>query len=186
MVALIKSGVDCIFVSLDGASRETYTKYRVNGNFELVLKNVARLVEIRNKLKMRRPKIIWKFIIFDHNRSEMPVAMNDYHTKYSFDSVEFNFDYRDEKRLDRLKNRSESLLKKKKACYWAWNSMVIRSNGDVLPCCQILDPFGNALKQNIAEIWNNEKYKTLRSSFQTSRAIEGYKNDYCKNCEDIL
>ena len=47
---LINSGIDKIIVSCDGASQETYGKYRVDGDFDLVVQNMRFLVEKNQKL----------------------------------------------------------------------------------------------------------------------------------------
>ena len=72
--ALVASGLDFLVMSIDGATAATYGKYRVGGNFELVLSNIARLVEARKRLESKTPFIVWQYLLFDHTIPEMDQA----------------------------------------------------------------------------------------------------------------
>ena len=65
----------------------------------------------------------------------------------------------------------------RKACTEPWDSLVVRANGEVLPCCQIHEPYGDLSKQSFEEIWSNEKYQRLRSALLSTRPFEK-----CVNC----
>jgi MoaA/NifB/PqqE/SkfB family radical SAM enzyme len=72
--AVVKSGLDYMTLSIDGASEETYKKYRLGGRFGLVCENVKKLAEARRKLNSKTPYIVWQFLIFDHNKHEIERA----------------------------------------------------------------------------------------------------------------
>ena len=42
--SIIETGLDFLVVSLDGASQETYSKYRIGGDFGLVTENIKKLL----------------------------------------------------------------------------------------------------------------------------------------------
>ena len=88
---IIRSGLDTIEVSLDGASEESYTKYRVGGSFPLVLNNVRALSEAKQRLRKKRPRIIWKFIVFEHNKHEVQTVKEKF-SSLGFDNYEFMLD----------------------------------------------------------------------------------------------
>lgn len=67
---LLKSGIDTILFSIDGIDQESYGKYRVNGNFNLVFNNMKQLIQRRNELGKNNIKIIWRYILFKWNDSE--------------------------------------------------------------------------------------------------------------------
>ena len=71
---LLRSGLGAISVSLDGASPETYARYRVGGDFDLVLHNLARLIGRKRALGLSFPLIEWRFLVFRHNQAEMKRA----------------------------------------------------------------------------------------------------------------
>ncbi len=66
---LLKSGLDEIVFSIDGASAESYSRYRVKGDFELVTKNLRECVRLKRILGLQRPRIIWRYILFRWNDS---------------------------------------------------------------------------------------------------------------------
>src|SRR5262245_35074833 len=71
---LIDSGLHSLWASLDGASEETYTRYRVGGDFALALANLERLARIKQRLGSKTPQIVWKFIVHRHNAHEVETA----------------------------------------------------------------------------------------------------------------
>lgn len=71
---LLTCGLGCISVSIDGASAETYARYRVGGNFDLVISNLRRLVERKRALGLDAPYLEWRFLVFRHNAHEIAQA----------------------------------------------------------------------------------------------------------------
>ncbi len=51
-------------------------------------------------------------------------------------------------------------------CFFGWYSMVVTGNGDVRPCCYLLNPdyppLGNVVRDSIDSVWNGESFNTLR------------------------
>lgn len=72
--ALAKYDFDSITISIDGASNETYSKYRINGNFDTVIENIQKIQKYKKKYKTELPYLEWKFIIFGHNEHEIKKA----------------------------------------------------------------------------------------------------------------
>src|SRR5262249_34425499 len=72
--ALVKFEVRSITCSIDGASQETYEKYRVRGNFETVMRNIKRLNEFKRIYVTKWPVLTWQFVVFGHNEHEIPAA----------------------------------------------------------------------------------------------------------------
>lgn len=68
---LLQCGLGIISVSLDGVTPETYGKYRVGGNFDLVVENLHRLIRRKKELGLEFPMIQWRFLVFDHNFGEI-------------------------------------------------------------------------------------------------------------------
>jgi radical SAM protein with 4Fe4S-binding SPASM domain len=178
---IVRSGLDAMYVSLDGATGESYSKYRIGGDFELVLKNVCLLSQVKRDLQTKTPRLIWKFVIFEHNQAEIPVV----HQKYGelgFDEVELVQDYGSEAAKERERNFNRRLVAHKSGCYFPWNAMVVTSDGEVKPCCVRPKEFalGN-VKDGPIKAWRGEEYRRLRSGFAT----DGYgekMHPVCKVC----
>lgn len=71
---LIESGISTLMFSIDGASQETYGKYRRGGDFDIVYNNMKRIIEIRNKDNKKSPKITWSYILFNWNDSAEEIS----------------------------------------------------------------------------------------------------------------
>ena len=63
-----------IILSIDGASQETYSKYRVGGNFDKVIENIKRLQAYKQKVNSKYPRLIWGMIGFNWNVREIWIA----------------------------------------------------------------------------------------------------------------
>ncbi len=72
--AYVESGLDFMVLSIDGATQQVYERFRRNGDLELVLSNVRKLVDARRKLHKRTPVLSWNFLAFEHNAHEIPAA----------------------------------------------------------------------------------------------------------------
>jgi MoaA/NifB/PqqE/SkfB family radical SAM enzyme len=72
--ALVKYQVAVLSISIDGASPQTYSKYRVGGDYEAVLANIRRINELKRNFNSRFPLLRWQFIVFGHNEHEIPLA----------------------------------------------------------------------------------------------------------------
>ena len=178
---LARSGLDKLFVSLDGASEQTYSKYRVGGIFNQVLLNVNYLANYKKKNGLKRPTIIWKFIVFEHNKHEIDIVKSTYKS-LGFDSYVIENNRYGKEMINIKAKEMNDRIRKKKNCYWLWNLMVIQSDGGVKPCCLKKDfNIGNAFSDNLKATWNNKRYIELRSGFQRKNFPMEI-DDCCKNC----
>lgn len=73
--AYVESGLDFIVVSIDGATQPVYERFRKKGNLELVLHNLRKLVEAKQRLARRTPVIAWHYLAFEHNVHEIGLAL---------------------------------------------------------------------------------------------------------------
>ena len=63
-----------IYISCNGANSETYLKYHVGGDFDLVVDNMKRLVQKKREIPNCYTKLIWLFHVFKHNEHEIDAA----------------------------------------------------------------------------------------------------------------
>ena len=66
--------VDGLIVSIDGASQETYEKYRRNGDFALAFSNLERLARLQRERHARQLTIYWQYLVFSFNEHELETA----------------------------------------------------------------------------------------------------------------
>lgn len=72
--AYVESGLDYMVVSIDGATQDVYERFRRNGNLELVMENLRRLVEAKRRMGKRTPLLSWNFLAFEHNSHQIEDA----------------------------------------------------------------------------------------------------------------
>ncbi len=71
---LIDSGLTLLSVACDGATKDMYEKYRVGGNFDLVMDNMQRVIARKRERGLQYPLVEWRFLVFSHNEHEVPLA----------------------------------------------------------------------------------------------------------------
>jgi hypothetical protein len=67
---LVHSGIDEVTFSIDGASQDTYVKYRQRGNFDLALANLRAMADEKRKAGRDVPHVNWRYILFTWNDSD--------------------------------------------------------------------------------------------------------------------
>jgi len=71
---LVRSGLDTIMLSLDGATQATYQEYRRNGSLAVALDNLRRLAATKRRLGVVRPHLFWRYLTFPWNLHEIEAA----------------------------------------------------------------------------------------------------------------
>lgn len=197
---LVQSGLELLVVSLDGADQETYSHYRIGGNFERVIENISAIVEAKKKAGSRFPVVEVQFLIMKHNENKID-AIKDLTERLGVDRlrlgpVTINWRNREDhswlpsndqmSRYDFLRSY-DKIYARRKLCEWLWRSAVINWDGSILPCCVFEGPkaeFGSLSENTFAEIWNNSCYQRARAVFTANRNITG-KMNICQRCKKI-
>jgi len=71
---VVKYRLRVLTCSIDGASQETYRRYRVRGNFDRVIANVRRINHWKRHYASELPMLRWQFVVFGHNEHELDAA----------------------------------------------------------------------------------------------------------------
>ncbi len=182
--ALISTGIDKILISCDGTNQETYSRYRVGGDYDKVISNIHLLLVAKKRLKNHSTSLRLLFHVFKHNEHEIDhirklakdlnvdLLIDPMRTdmgKEIFEKVEDAIE-RDRAWIPEGAQYSNYNLpaKDKKRyvpCRQLWKMAMINWDGSVLPCCHIYGEryaFGNVFKETFFSIWNNEKYVLSR------------------------
>ena len=67
---LVRSGIDEVTFSIDGATPESYAKYRQRGNFDKAIGNLRAAADEKIRTGRDVPFINWRYILFVHNDSD--------------------------------------------------------------------------------------------------------------------
>lgn len=201
---IVDSKLDRLILSIDGNSQETYQKYRIGGNFNLVMKNLKTIVKLKKENHSLYPKIIWRFMVHKYNEHEVKKAQKRA-KKLGIDfivaKIGLSDDLPDVKFKETIEQRKKYWLPKNPkyrhyyynrvyylpfhnhGCKYLFNAIFIGPDGEIFPCCEISDKkysFGNLLKEDLKKIWNNEKYKSARGLFRKGR--DPTTNIICFHC----
>lgn len=162
---LVELGVNCIWISMDGARKETYEKIKVGCNFEKALSNIKALLRIKKELGSPFPVLCFRFIVNNINYQEMPQMVELIHSLgdlgegavleftglLTFPQIKYlELPEIPEKIIEEAQKRAKELnvnisfshLQKEKLpsinnCA-AWTEPYIMMGGWVLPCCAVL------------------------------------------------
>ncbi len=178
---LVKYRFRAMSVSIDGATQETYEKYRVRGNLENVLSNIRKINEYKKQHDVKFPELQWQFVVFGHNEHEIELAramakeLNmHFAPKLNWEGMyDLPYSAVQDKDLVRsvlgVADREEFHQKNNKhfcsvVCGELWTSPQISFDGEVLGCpVNHWSSFGNAFKENLVDILNSERMNYARA-----------------------
>jgi hypothetical protein len=67
---LVRSGIDEVTFSIDGATPESYVRYRQRGDFDKAMRHLRAAVDEKARLGLDVPVINWRYILFRWNDSD--------------------------------------------------------------------------------------------------------------------
>ncbi|MCR4439387.1 MAG: radical SAM protein [bacterium] len=191
----VTSGLDTLVVSLDGADKETYLRYRCGGDFEKVTQGVRNIVAARRRLKSPTPLVFVQFLLLRHNEHQLQeicslakelgadrVLLKTAQVETPAEAEQF-LPRQERYRRYRI-DQGRLLIKgsRRLPCRRPWFSTVVNSDGRVSPCC--FDKDGRYAVGNIAEaplraIWRSPEYNDFRE-----RILHGEDIDICRTCTE--
>ena len=72
---LAHSGIDEVTFSIDGATAESYSKYRQRGRFDLALANLRAMADEKRAAGRDLPFLNWRYILFTWNDSDQEMNL---------------------------------------------------------------------------------------------------------------
>jgi len=201
IASIARSGLTHLTVCVDGATQETYGLTRVGGRLRVVLDNLERLGRFKRENHLRYPNIEVQIVKFPHNLHEIP-KIREVVARCGVDQVSeiIGKDSMTETGPDNGRIYTPLRQKGIPSCFWPYLGMVIKYNGDVIPCCiyrkglQYIPSehqgiVGNVFETSVSEVWNNEVYQEIRKFVINPGIISRktvYKDSFCFGCEHIM
>lgn len=176
---LINSGLDHLIIAVDGIDQESYSKYRIGGDFDLVISNIRRLASLIRKHNSPL-KIEFQYLEFDDstiNRDDVKELAE------SLDIWRFTIITNcTRKGWKGTFYKGSSEQRKSLGCYYIWFSGSVITNGMYFPCDfgeDIgMEKVGYAMNFKKEKLRNHRDIVNLRKSFTQN----GKLSEICVKC----
>ena len=177
---ILKTNLDEITLCLDSLNKMDFENMRVGANFEKVLNNITKFLELRVLSKKSTPLVEIQLIKNKFNNGEEQKIKDMFQNMLKDVPHRWNF-----KGFSNFAGRIYDLSRVKQiirrfTCKKHNTHMTINWDGTVVVCCRDFDKhhvLGNLNEQNVVEVWTGEQFMKVR---------EGFKNKeypfFCKDC----
>ena len=194
--AIVKYDVQGVTCSIDGASQESYRRYRVNGDFDRVMANIDVINAHKKRLGKSTPILWWQFIVMGHNEQEIDKARRmaaergvHFGAKLTWDD-----DFSPLRNFETLRKalghaptrdswgKEQGKIYAEDTCLQLWMKPQINWDGKLLGCCFNFwgDFGGNAFEQGLERILDSEKLADARRLLQGHGPHPpGYQHSVC-------
>jgi len=177
---VLKSEVDVVEISLDAINKDTYERIRIGANFENVMTNIHRFIELRNQLEAKT-KIMVSIIDQPEARDEINEFTNywalkvDRVIKRTFTTIGGIMEKR---------KLGFAITEKRWPCPLLWTRIFINVDGIIKFCVE--DWFDKTTlfdikDRTIDDAWRSFEYNKIRQNHLIGRFEE---IPYCKECVD--
>ena len=184
---LVESGIDTLWISLDGFTKESYEAIRKGSLYQEIIENLKYFCSIKRNIKLGLT-----FVMMKENLTELD-KINSFADEYDFEYINLshvvpgeelkkeNAIYNLHYRVGKIYRFSKNEKYKKQLDYCPFigdDVCFIRSDGEVCPCMQLLHnsysylyeerrkiyahSFGNINVQPLSKIYNNDEYMQFR------------------------
>lgn len=178
---------DTLSVSIDGLDQETYSQYRVGGDFDKAMAGMKLLAS-------KAPgKVNWTFVVFKNNEhqieeakqiaKEIGVNFGDkpplFWDRHAMDS---QIPTAEKHRRYYMVNGEWKLKADPLKCREFWQTAYVLPNGDVLTCCYDGNAewvMGNVKESSLLDVWNGAKYQAARNQ-HSSGTLNQMCATYCQ------
>lgn len=201
---IVRSGLELINFSMDGADEDTFRRLRKGGTLARYKRCVTNLLQARAALGSDTPKIGVMSVLSKANMAQVPqlVAIAEELGVDHLIFTKLNAGPKpDQEPLLLSDEDREALLAlpayegpvevvwaitpwtkaERMDCYWPKSMSYVTVEGDVTPCCNYFDSrelsLGNVFQQDGAEIWNGEPYREFRKQL-----LSGHLPHHCQVC----
>ncbi len=175
---LLDAGLDYLIFAFDGATKESYEKYRKGAKFEETREKILEFLRMKQELKANTFTII-QMVRLKDNAGEV----DDFRKMWNIPGVDQVRIKEDEMQFEGVGiPRPPQVQARRNPCHYLWQGPVyIHHDGNVFPCCYMWrgEPLGNVNQQELTQIWNNEKMQRLRRAHIDGN-IAAYHD--CVNC----
>ncbi len=158
---LLDTGIDTVYLSIDGTQKETYEKIRVGLNYDVVIENVKGLLKLISE-KQSKTKVIIQMLVNDSNKDEGQVFKSLWETQNCEVFIKNMHSYLDGGNSSLTTEISSTQLY---SCTDPFDMLVIYSNGNFGCCCWDYENelyLGNIKEKAIIDVFNSNEINEIR------------------------
>jgi radical SAM protein with 4Fe4S-binding SPASM domain len=179
MVAgLIEAGLDAIYIGIDAFNKTTYEKLRVGGDFEKVVSNVNRLLDLKRESGVTHPEVFVQFVEMEDNYNQIEDFKKYWSERGAVVKIRPKVTWAGTVKPFKMTEM------KRYPCHWGMQSFNILWDGKVVLCAVDYDGkfiAGDVSKDTIQQVWS-DKLKEIRKLQRDQRYEE--LPEFCRNCKD--
>jgi radical SAM protein with 4Fe4S-binding SPASM domain len=190
--SLALSGIKKLIISLDGMDQDTYSAYRINGDFEKVVAGIRNVSDAVSSYGSSL-RLELQFLVNRQNESQIPAARkfaSGVNAKLKLKSMQVLDEARAGEWLPKSENfrryrirngRFVSKGRMRNRCMRLWFNPVVTWDGKIIPCCFDKNAdhiLGDLNTQSFSEIWHGQKALEFRQSLLDDRSSI----EICRNC----
>ena len=198
---VINSGVDYLYISVDGATKHTYEKIRVGANYEKLISNIEHFIEAKRELNTVKPSLRFYVALQEDNVKEIQDII-EFASRLGINLVNFNRLVIPGKEYwtieipiiniwkslpeNEVIGRRAIPLRVYQPCV-ALKGCFITYEGKILPCNAITQMmprkeydsfyFGDLTKNTLSDIWFSTDYRKFRANL-----TRGIRPKFCEYC----
>jgi len=164
---ILDAGLDVLYLAMDGVTKDTYERVRVNARWEKSLRNVERFLELKQQ-RGAATRMVMQIIAMDATRAEVDDFVRRW-TRPGVDQV--NVKHLDtwgdqNERISAHKDEHEALPMRRIPCPNLWYHGYIFWDGTLTSCERDYDvktPLGN-VKDGVLRAWHGPAMQRLRAN----------------------
>lgn len=198
--AMVKFRLKHLIISFDGINQEDYSRYRIGGDFNLVLSNLKKLSDSKKKYNSNYPIVSLQYLRSKYTTNQVDVIDKNYRTwgadRYYACDMTTIFKDRDNNKA--LQWFSEEEIAKRKyldvnfsmlgeVCPFLYNFMIVEQDGSMPPCCWATDPVDDFFQwdnsMTIKQMYTTIKFKKARRCFEKRVLVKSLP---CWNCSILI
>lgn len=178
---LLDAGLTRFMVSVDATTAATYSRIRIGGDFHKVVNNLKYFLARKRDRNQELPVTRVSFLKTKINEHELDDFITEWKPLVDYLSIqELN-------RFEGLTNELTATTRVRNPdfrCHQPWHRMVLRANGDAIPCCTTWGQrlvMGNVRSQSLVQIWNSRAFQSLRLLHKEKRYQS---HPICRRCAE--
>jgi radical SAM protein with 4Fe4S-binding SPASM domain len=182
---ILDSGLDVIYLCMDGIKKETYEKVRKKGDFEKAIKNIEDFLSIKKEKGTSKPQVNLQIIVMKETMDEIEA----FKKRWSVESVDkINIKPLDTwggqiSDISSLEIEKINIPTRRFHCPNLWYHAHIYWDGTLVCCDRDFDaknPLGN-VKNGVMNEWNGPKMQELRRNHINQNLADAKS---CSNCSE--